>query len=393
MRKSAFSVAVIILLSIIHSVSLAQSPSITSGIGWLTSSQTSTGYWPEVNTSEYHSTTAALDAVYLLDPTNPSYAGGFAWMTGQVVSPTDYLSRRIIALKRADADASAELEGLLLYRNTDGGWGGETTYLSDALDTALALQALKAANYSDATVLYQAINFLTVNQNTDGGWGFRPATGGQAADPSNAYVTAIALRTLSNFSSQFSVQSSIQSASAYLLTKQNTDGGFGSSPSNVYETALAIDALVAAKSTAMPALTDGINYLTTAQLPNGSWNDDPYSTALALQALANVRPNLQLSSISLSKAMPREGEDVTITALVANNGLEDAANVVVRFYTGDPASSGVQIGTDQVIQLVARGSWSETTVTASFSGNGAKTIFAVVDPDNLIVETAENDNS
>jgi hypothetical protein len=53
MRKSAFYVAVIIFLSIIHSVSFAQSPSITSGIGWLTSSQTATGNWSEVNVSEY----------------------------------------------------------------------------------------------------------------------------------------------------------------------------------------------------------------------------------------------------------------------------------------------------------------------------------------------------
>jgi hypothetical protein len=140
MRKRAFIIIGIILLSMLHSFAMAQSQSITTGIGWLTSSQTATGNWLEVNTSEYHSTTTALDAVYLLDPTNPSYATGFSWMTGQVVSPTDYLSRRIIVLKRAGADATAELDALLLYRNTDGGWGGETTYLSDALDTALALR-------------------------------------------------------------------------------------------------------------------------------------------------------------------------------------------------------------------------------------------------------------
>ena len=172
MRKSALMIAAFILLSMINITAFAQSPAITTGLSWLTSVQTSTGNWPEVNTSEYYSTTTALDAVYLLDPTNSSYASGFAWMTGQVVSPTDYLSRRIIALKRAGADISAEREGLLLYRNTDGGWGGESTYLSDAIDTALALQALKAANYSNATVQYQAINFLITNQNSDGGWGF-----------------------------------------------------------------------------------------------------------------------------------------------------------------------------------------------------------------------------
>ena len=224
MQKRAFIVASIILLSMLHSITPAQSPSITSGIVWLTSAQTVTGYWPEVNTSEYYSTATVLDAVYLLDPTNSSYASGFSWITNQVVSPTDYLSRRIIALKRVGAHAFAELEMLLLYRNTDGGWGGESTYLSDIIDTALTLHALKASNYTDSTLLYQAINFLTTNQHSDGGWGFT------TNDPSNAYVTAIVLRALSGYSSQFSVQSSIQSASAYLLTKHSTRRRFWLQP-------------------------------------------------------------------------------------------------------------------------------------------------------------------
>ena len=90
--------------------------------------------------------------------------------------------------------------------------------------------------------------------------------------------------------------------------------------------------------------------------------------------------------------MPREGEDVTVTALVANNGLEDATGVVVRFYSGDPASGGLQIGADQIIPSIARGSSSQASITTNFSGSGAKTIFAVVDPDNLISEIVENDN-
>jgi squalene cyclase len=173
------------------SLSYAGTPQISNGLSWLTSAQTTTGNWPEVDTTEYYSTAAALDAVYALEPLSPAYTTGFQWMSGQMVSPTDYLSHRIIALKRAGSDVSSELESLLLYRNSNGGWGGETSYLSDNLDTALALQALKSANYSDAAMLYQAINFLTINQNTDGGWGF------VTNDPNNAYVTAIVLRTLS----------------------------------------------------------------------------------------------------------------------------------------------------------------------------------------------------
>ena len=315
------------------------------------------------------------------------YESTIYWLEASSLSTVSQLSEQIKILSNGGKNISQTTTTLLELQRSDGGFSGAKGYpISNILDTALALQALKAANYSDTKVLYQAINFLTVNQNVDGGWAF--VSGGS----SNTYVTAIALRALSNFSAQFSVQSSMQSASAYLLTKQNTDGGFGSSPSNVYETALSIMSLIESGQGTAQALQNGINYLTNTQLPNGSWDNDPYYTALALQALANVRPNLQLSSISLSKPMPREGEDVTITALVANNGLEDATGVVVRFYAGDPAYGGVQIGTGQMITLIGRGSSSQASITTNFAGSGAKTVYAIVDPDNLIAETNENDN-
>ena len=44
------------------------------GLTWLNSSQTATVNWPDVDASEYYSTTTALDAVCLLAPTNFSYS-------------------------------------------------------------------------------------------------------------------------------------------------------------------------------------------------------------------------------------------------------------------------------------------------------------------------------
>ena len=44
-----------------------------------------------------------------------------------------------------------------------------------------------------------------------------------------------------------------------------------------------------------PAMQNGLNYLTTSQRANGSWNDDPYSTALALKALAQFVPALAVA--------------------------------------------------------------------------------------------------
>jgi subtilase family serine protease len=208
-------------------------------------------------------------------------------------------------------------------------------------------------------------------------------------------MTATVLKALSLYKNvTFNVQSSIDKAVAYLLSKQNPDGGFGSSPSNAYETALSIISLTESGPTNIQPLQNAINYLTTTQLSDGSWNDDPYYTALALQALAKIKPNLSISStdIAFSKPMPLAGETITITANIKNIGLENASTIIVRFYQGDPSTGGTQIGTDQVIQLIALGSSSTASVTTVFTGTGSRTLFVVADPDNLISETSKLDN-
>ncbi len=209
MRNRVYSLVAFILLLTCNSFAFAQSPQISTGLTWLYSTQTTTGNWPEAATTDYYSTAAALDAIYSVDPLSPAYGTAFQWLSSQIVSPTDYLSRQIIALKRAGQDTSDYVASLLLYRNIDGGFGGGDGYPSnDILDTALALLALKAANYSDTTLIGQSLSYLTNNQNADGGWGFYPSTGsGQVlSDPSNAYITATVLRGLAGYSSQFSVQ-------------------------------------------------------------------------------------------------------------------------------------------------------------------------------------------
>ncbi len=390
MCKRAFMiVSGIILLSIIHSMTFAQSPQISNGLSWLYSAQTATGNWPQVVTTDYYSTASALDAIYSIDPSNLSYGPAFQWMSTQFVSPTDYLSRQIVVLKRAGQDTSGYLASLLLYRNSDGGFGGaDDCPNSYILDSALALHALKAANYADTTLIGQSLGYLTANQNTDGGWSL------SSNDTSNTYLTSVVLRTVAAYNSVFINQNSINQASAFLLARQNTDGGFGDSPSTVYSTALSLISLIESGQGTTQTILNGINYLVSTQAANGSWNDDPYSTALALQALAEARPNLAVSSsgITLSNSMPQSGATTTISAAISNTGYDNASNVIVRFYLGDPAVGGTQIDADQIISSLTPNSSTPISITASFTGTGGKTIFVVIDPDNLISETSKADN-
>ena len=266
-RRAFIAIVILTIFTAGLSSAQAQSPAVTNGLSWLNSVQTADGNWSAVDTSEYYSTATSLDAVYELAPTSTAYTLGLQWLNGEIVSPTDYLSRRIIALNRAGLDASSEIENLIYYRNPDKGWGGEIGYFNNILDTTLALQALRATVYDDNSyysLLGESLDYLKGNQNSDGGWGFFNG------DTSNTYVTALVLKILSSYSSKFNVQSSIQNTASYLLLRQNDDHGFGSSPSTVYETALTIEALLVSGADVTTQALDAVSYITANQHENGS---------------------------------------------------------------------------------------------------------------------------
>jgi len=236
-----------------------------------------------------------------------------------------------------------------------GAWGGYLDFEVNILDTTLTVLALHEINHPDLETIGYALFYLTYNQNTDGGWAFTPDDAStSSAQSSNVYMTALVLKVLSLYKATFDLQAEIDSAVAYLLTMQNVDGGFPStglptgqagSGSTIYETALALDALIASSADISTVAQPATDYLLTNQLPNGSWNDDPYSTALALRALANVKPNLTISSsdIIFSNQTPTVGDTVTITATIHNTGIAQVDNITVAFYDGDPDAGGILI--------------------------------------------------
>jgi subtilase family serine protease/prenyltransferase beta subunit len=384
----AFAIFISILILQMPRIAQAQSPAISNGLTWLNSVQAPDGSWGSdvTSTDSVQATSAAMESLAVLNSTgSPNYVNAANWLTAQQLDTTRYLSERLQMLPASNTD-----QALMLSYIDDlaRAWGGYSGYTIDNLDTAFALLALKKINYSNYTVLGQAVNFLITNQNADGGWSFTPT------DSSHVDITSTVLKTLSLYNGLFNNQDSINKASAFLLSHHNSDGGFGNSPSNVYDTALAFDALVASGANISAIAPSAINYLTSTQLADGSWDEDPYSTALALRALASARANLVIASndISLSKSMPQDGETITITATVHNTGFDSAANIIVRFFLGDPAAGGTQIGADQVISTLPVGGTAQASITASITGTGGKTIFVMADPHNLISETSKADN-
>lgn len=268
------AVFVVFFVAIAH----AQLPQVTSGLTYLSSSQSADGTWSNGSSSvdTTAATVTALDSLKLLNQSSTlSYAAGISWLQGQSPQSVAYIAERVRTLNPGDGSIDTLIAALDTLK---GAWGGGEGYETDILDTAVVLQALKAANYADVSVTNKALAYLTTNQNGDGGWGF------YQGGASSVHITAVVSATLQQFPQVSTIASAVGKASAYLLAHQNADGGFGSSESTVYESALAYSALVAVSSNAT-ALANAVNYLSSSQSANGSWNDDPYSTALAVRAL------------------------------------------------------------------------------------------------------------
>jgi large repetitive protein len=361
----------------------AQPHQVSSGLSYLATSQNPDGTWntsTQVETTE--ATVSVLESLKTLNQTaGTPYTTGVSWLQSQSPATVDYQAQRIHALGLTDTSINTLIPQLDQLKHA---WGGDDGYETDNLDTASALQALKSANYTDQTIIFGAIKYLLSTQNTDGGWGF------VLDDDSNVFVTAQVVSTLAQYKGTFQMNTQLASAAAFLLSKQNADGGIASSPSTAYETALGFIALTESGQTQGLPLQNAINYLTTTQSTNGSWNDDPYSTALALRALSNVKPDLSVlpANIAVLPATPTVGGSITVTATITNIGLEAASNVTVRLL-----DNGTTAGEQTIASIVPGGTGQATFAISPLTPVGEHILTIAVDPANAITETNKANNS
>jgi hypothetical protein len=138
-------------------------------------------------------------------------------------NPTNDYAKTILALAAAGKDPTTfgkidYVAKLKTYYNNN--QMGDATLLNDDIWSLLAFASIKKVNSAEALA---AKNFLLSHQNTDGGWGY-DLNGG-----SNTNDTAAAIMALveSNVSANDAV---IAKALVYLKSLQNTDGGFPYNP-------------------------------------------------------------------------------------------------------------------------------------------------------------------
>lgn len=361
-------------------------PEINEGVTWLINNQKDDGSWQDSQFTAVRDTSTVLSALLDFSTAEQEYTRGTSWLAGEATANLDYLARKIDQLSKSGRDVSGPLAELLERRNADGGWGSNRNYTSNPTDTALALTALSAAGAASPSVIAAAIDYLISQQNADNGWG----VGGS----SNLQTTINVISVFVPFRTQYQLDAVIQSALRLIYSQQNPDGGFGNNSSTIYDTA---KTLLALKQIGISsANTDqAVSYILAHQSSNGSWYSSAYQTALAINSvwIATRDPDLSVSSADILPSpvkLTLLPANVSISVTVHNSGTVDVQKATVVLYENAVNDSN-KVG-EMSVFITGR---SSTTVVFNTTINdaGIHHYYAVVDPENLIKETSEQNNS
>ncbi len=252
---------------------------VTEGANWLATQQNpdgSFGNTPSSLATPVQATAEVLRAYQALgQQAQPLYTSALGYLNSGTEANTEFLARKIVANAKTGNDVTALVNALVTNQNSDGGFSNQAGDVSSVLDTAYALEALAAANYTSGALVSSAAGYLLNKQTAAGGWG------DGVNDPS-VFVSVQVLRALWFYRNTYAgVATALTSAQNFLLAQRNGTGLW----SEDFETALVLLALM--PNVADLALVDSsATALSSAQLADGSWGHDPYTTALALQAIS-----------------------------------------------------------------------------------------------------------
>ncbi len=108
---------------------------------------------------------------------------------------------------------------------------------------------------------------------------------------------------------------------------------------------------------------------------------------------ASVDLVLDPNSIAFSETSPTEGDAISISAVVRNAGDADIGDdIEVRFIEGEPGKGGLQIGSNAIVLGLKAGASGAIDVKWR-AAPGKTKIYAIADPDNLVKEADEGNNT
>ena len=322
-------------------------------------------------------TAAACRALSGMNPDAETTTKSLLWLRSHDIEGVEPLARAMEAFQTAAQQNPAITQKLQSFLQETTTFGSFSEFQPNILDTALAIRALARDVSVAPAILAAAVNYIKSSQNADGGWGY---VSGDLSDP---YISSIAAGTLAELKGNWDVAASLDPALGYISGQLQGDGSIADSP---LFTAEALRAFTVAERQLPASTASPIDYLLTAQLPDGSWESDVFITSEIMQSLMQVNPDLSISadSVVLSNLTPSPGETLTITAVVNNLGSIDAGAFMTAFYDSDPDSGGILLGEVQVNGIAA---YSEFSVSFNFQisgGAGQKEIYIVLDPGGIV---------
>lgn len=293
----------------------------------------------------------------------------------------EYLARKISFVAREGGEVTEELTRLLAGRNNDGGWGLALGYESSPWDTALVLRAFLDAGIEDLSLYHDILAFLYTHRNHDGSYSIK------RGDDGHFYLTALLVEELERLNKFLDCSYMLTPAKQWLINQRDYTGAYGDS---LLETARAF--AVTMEQLSPIQLENTLNLIETKALPNGSWEDDPLTTAAVLAVLWRLLPDLSVTSDDLifQPVAPYVHDQVDIKVTVHNYGFAMAENVEVKLYHGE-TRNGVLVDRRFISQIPVNGSETISFIwEAKEAGNHLFTV--VIDPDNRIREVTKSNN-
>ena len=316
--------------------------------GFLVAGQRADGSWPIVTNLSIWNTTLAMRALSEagLDLSGAALRGAAQWLILQFRENTDVFTGRnacgwtwthldsgmidaddtsnaILALARLGMSPSEKyvrksVQWLRSLQNPNGGWPtfnrgrGSLVFNKSCIDiTCSVVEALLVAGLpANSPEIARAISYVRRMQKKDGSW--EPLWFGNEFSGLKSNPFYGAFKALNLLSAMGNSRSSSRKALAWILGNKNRDGGWGvgaNGRSSPEETAFALMGLLSQEKMSNggnqigTAVTEGIEWLTEHQHPDGLWNRTPvgiycesmwyhertYSVAFPLLALARFK--------------------------------------------------------------------------------------------------------
>jgi hypothetical protein len=286
------------------------------GAKWLSlaTQQNDDGSWgdlPGIREVYTSAVVSALDKAYQREE---AYYKGITWLENNAANNVDVMSRFIDVLS-PHKDNLTYLSGTLQNQQDKVGaaflgWGLSAAYTSSPIDTALALIAYDSIDKTVNTA--QAITYLKSSQRNvaanDKGW---PMSYVGTSDP---VATALVVQALSRWAA---TDTTLSLPISNALTTLNQLVPI--TAPILYQALVAQAAQDAGNPTIATAF---LNRLVTAQAADGSWDTDPFVTAVATRALATAA---KLSDMANSVNVPDQQLRKAINLALGRNAM-DALN-------------------------------------------------------------------